>query len=198
MPRFIEFLLSFLLILLTIPLQLLTLLISSLFISPPPLYLSKRVGKDGVLYTHYKIKSMKAGKESGRVFFEQKRLNYCGKLLRKLHLDELPELYLILIGRMSFVGPRPLPRRLLKNLNTEIRQTVKPGWTGTAQLWLQRHGSLNKRLQIKLDNHYVKNRTFVYDLKLITATLTGVLKAKPIDMNPDSSSDRTAFNKTNL
>ncbi len=81
-------------------------------------------------YTHWEIRSMKSGKETGRVFFESGRINFWGRL----HLDELPELCLILSGRMSFVGPRPLPEKLLEGLDTATRETVRPGWTGPAQL----------------------------------------------------------------
>lgn len=195
MPRILEVPAAIVLLIITLPLILITLFISSAFIGFPPLYRSRRIGQHGVEYTHWKIKSMKSGKETGRVFFEARRINFCGRLLRRLHLDELPELFLILTGRMSFVGPRPLPASLLKGLDTEIRETVKPGWTGPAQLWLLRKGKLNKRLQIKLDNHYVKNRSFCYDLKIIAATVTGVFRSKPADLTPNGSPDRISFGK---
>jgi len=195
MPRFVEIITAAVLLIITLPLTITALFISALFIGFPPFYSSTRTGKNGVEYTHWKIRSMKSGKETGRVFFESARINFWGKLLRRLHMDELPELYLILSGRMSFVGPRPLPEKLLKNLDTAIRETVRPGWTGPAQLWLLRKGKLNKRLQIKLDNHYVSRRSFCYDLKIITATVTGVFKSKPADLTPNGSSDRISFGK---
>ncbi len=193
MPRFVEIITAVVLLIITLPLALAALLISALFIGFPPFYLSKRTGRNGVEYTHWKIRSMKSGKETGRVFFESARINLWGRLLRRLHLDELPELYLILAGRMSFVGPRPLPKKLLEGLDTAIRETVRPGWTGPAQLWLLRKGKLNKRLQIKLDTHYVNNRSFCYDLKIITATITGVFTSKPADLTPNGSPDRISF-----
>ena len=195
MPRFVEIIIAAALLIITLPLTLTALLISALFIGIPPFYSSARTGKNGVEYTHWKIRSMKKGRETGRVFFESGRINFWGKLLRRLHLDELPELYLILTGRMSFVGPRPLPEKLLEGLDTAIRETVRPGWTGPAQLWLLRKGKLSKRLQIKLDNHYVKRKSFCYDLKIITATVTGVFRSKPADLTPDGSPDRISFGK---
>ncbi len=195
MPRFVEIIAAAVLLIITLPLALTALLISALFIGFPPFYSSKRTGRNGVEYTHWKIRSMKSGKETGRVFFESARINLWGRLLRRLHLDELPELYLILAGRMSFVGPRPLPQKLLEGLDTATRETVRPGWSGPAQLWLLRKGKLNKRLQIKLDTHYVNRRSFCYDLKIITATITGVFTSKPADLTPNGSPDRILFGK---
>ena len=195
MPRFVEMLTAAVLIIITLPLTLTALLVSALFIGFPPFYSSTRIGKNGEEYTHWKIRSMKKGRETGRVFFESGRINFWGRLLRRLHLDELPELYLILSGRMSFAGPRPLPEKLLEGLDTTTRETVRPGWTGPAQLWLLRKGKLNKRLQIKLDTHYVNRRSFSYDLKIIAATITGVFRSKPADLTPNGSPDRISFGK---
>ncbi len=195
MPRFLEMITAAVLIIITLPLTLTALLISAVFIGFPPFYSSTRTGKNGEEYTHWKIKSMKKGREAGRVFFESSRMNFWGRLLRRLHLDELPELYLILTGRMSFAGPRPLPEKLLEGMDTEARETVRPGWTGPAQLLLMRKGKLNKRLQIKLDNHYVKRKSFCYDLSIITATLTGLFRSKPANLDPTGSPDRISFGK---
>lgn len=195
MPRFVEIITAAVLLIITLPLTLTALLVSALFIGFPPFHSSTRIGKSGKEYTHWKIRSMKKGRETGRVFFESGRINFWGRLLRRLHLDELPELYLILAGRMSFVGPRPLPEKLLEGLDTATRETVRPGWSGPAQLWLLRKGKLNKRLQIKLDTHYVNNRSFCYDLKIIAATVTGVFRSKPADLTPNGSPDRISFRK---
>ena len=145
------------------------------------------------MYTHPKIKSMKSGMETGRVFFEAHRINFWGRLIRRSHLDELPELFLILIGRMSFVGPRPLPASLLRGLDTSLRETVRPGWTGPAQLYLLRKGKLDKRLQIRLDLHYVRRRSPCYDLRILVATLTGVFSARAMNLDPGGSADRLSF-----
>ena len=193
MPRALEALAAFILIVITLPLTLIALLISSVFIGFPPFYLSRRIGRYGVQYTHPKIRSMKSGREAGRVFFEAHRINCCGRVLRRLHLDELPELFLILIGRMSFVGPRPLPASLVKGLDTSLRERVRPGWTGPAQLLLLRKGRLDKRLQIRLDSHYVRQRSPCYDLRILMATLSGVCRFSVVNLDPGGSADRTSF-----
>ncbi len=195
MPRLLEVPAAFILLVITLPLILVSLFISSVFIGFPPFYRSRRTGRYGVEYSHWKIRSMKKGKATGRVFFETHRINFWGRLLRRLHLDELPELFLILTGRMSFVGPRPLPASLLTGLDTTLRETVRPGWTGPAQLCLLRKGRLNKRLQIKLDSHYVNRRSLSYDLRILMATLTGVFRSGTANFDPGASPDRISFGK---
>lgn len=193
MPRPVEALAAIVLIVITLPLTLVVMVISSVFIGFPPFHLSRRRGRHGVEYTHCKIRSMKGGRETGRVFFETHRINCWGRILRQLHLDELPELFLILIGRMSFVGPRPLPASLLKGLDTDLRETVRPGWTGPAQLWLLRKGRLDKRLQMRLDSHYVRRRSLCYDLRILMATFAGVFRSHAVNLDPCGSADRLSF-----
>ncbi|MEN8208862.1 MAG: sugar transferase [Candidatus Fermentibacteria bacterium] len=196
MPRPVEVVAAVFLIVIALPLILAVMIISSIFIGFPPFHLSKRLGRYGVEYTHPKIRSMKSGRETGRVFFETHRINFWGRFLRLSHLDELPELFLILTGRMSFVGPRPLPASLLRDLDTSLRETVRPGWTGPAQLLLLRKGRLDKRLQIRLDSHYVLRRSPGYDMRILMATLSGVLRSPAADLDPAGSPDRISFGKT--
>jgi len=193
MPRPLEIAAAFVLLVITLPLTLVSLIISSLFIAFPPFYFSRRVGRFGVEYTHWKIRSMKKGRETGRVFFETDRINFWGKLLRRLHLDELPELLLILTGRMSFVGPRPLPALLQRGLDTSVRETVRPGWTGLAQLRLLRRGTLDKNLQIRLDTRYVNRRSAVYDLKILLATFRGVFESRALNLDPAGTAERISY-----
>lgn len=198
MIRIFDLLLASILLVLSLPFMLLALLLSSLFIGLPPIYLSPRKGKNGVLFNHLKIKSLLPGPEIGRIFFEQNRLNWCGRFLRKYHLDELPEIFHIISGKMSFVGPRPLPPKLLEGLETKNRETVPPGWTCTAQLLLLKKGKLNKHVQIRLDNLYVKKRSFYYNLRILAATGKYFLIRKELDLRPNSTPDRVKFKEQNL
>jgi len=194
MPRSVEVLAALLLVVATSPLLLASILISALFIGLPPFHISKRVGRNGVEYNHWKIRTMKEGEETGRVFFETDRIPPCGAVLRRLHIDELPELVLILLGKMSFVGPRPLPARLLAGLETAGRQKVRPGWTGPAQVVLLRKGKLNKRVQIRLDGVYVRRRSFGYDIRIVLATVAELFRRRrPLDLDPEASPDRARF-----
>ncbi len=195
MPRIMQIVLSSIALLLSLPLFLLSLLISAVFIGFPPFYRSSRRGLGGTEYTHWKIRSMKRGRETGRVFFEAHRLNSWGRLLRRLHLDEIPELCHIISGRMNIVGPRPLPSSLLEGLDTSLRDTVRPGWTGPAQVRLLRRGRLDKRLQIRLDNHYVRHRSIRYDIRIMFGTITAVFSGSRRDMDPRSTVDRIEFGR---
>jgi sugar transferase EpsL len=194
-PGFLQVAIASVVLVATLPLLVFSLLVSSMFIGFPPFHLSRRMGLHGREYTHWKIRSMKPGREAGRVFFEAHRLNPWGRLLRKLHLDELPELVLIITRRMDLVGPRPLPAGLLRGLDTSVRETVRPGWTGPAQLWLLRRGKLDRRLQIRLDTHYVARRSTLYDLRLMAATLRGFTRKAPLDMDPSATGDRVRFSR---
>jgi len=195
LPRALEIVIASVAFLLTLPLLVLSLLVSSLLIGFPPFYSSRRRGRGGVEYTHWKVRSMKSGRETGRVFFESHRLNKWGRFLRRLHLDELPELCHIISGRMSIVGPRPLPSSLLEGLDTSLRDTVKPGWTGPAQVRLLRTGRLDKRLQIRLDNHYVGHRSTLYDVRIMLGTISAAFTGRRQDMSPCSTADRIEFGK---
>ena len=193
MIRAVDVLVAGILIIIFSPLMVLVAVMVLVFIGSPLLYVTKRVGLNGVEYKHFKFKSMLAGEETGRIFFEQDRLNWCGKLLRTLHLDELPELFIIFIGKMSFVGPRPLPRHLLDGLETSLRETVPPGWTGPAQVRLLKHGSLDKQHQIELDNMYVERRSLIFNMKIISQTIVYSFQRKKLDLAPDSTDDRVKY-----
>ena len=178
MIRLMDIILSLLFIVLTLPLFMLIVLLLFVTHGYKIFYSMKRVGRYGKPYIHIKFRSMKKGTETGRVFFEQQRITKIGRILRATHIDELPELWLILFGKESFTGPRPLPQKLLKGLEQSLRQTVRPGWTGPAQIYLMRKGQLNKHLQIKLDNFYVNNRTFQFHCRLILATAVALFSKK--------------------
>ncbi len=162
---------SLFLLIILFPIILILIIISSTFIGFPPFYINSRVGKWGIKYKHFKIRSMKKGISYGREYFEQKRLSSYGRFIRKLHLDELPELLLILTGKMSFVGPRPLESRHLEKFDTQKREEVRPGWTGLAQIKLARKGILMGPEQIRFDTIYIKKRTFLYNMRIISATV---------------------------
>ncbi len=196
--RIFDIVLSLFLILLTSPLLILSLILSALFIGFPPIYISLRRRIEGRVFRHIKIRSMLPGTEVGRIFYEQHRLNGLGRMLRRTHLDELPELFHILSGKMSFVGPRPLLLPVLEIMDTRVRQTVPPGWTGPAQIWLLKTGLLSKPMQVRLDNHYVRRRSLKYNLRLIGATLYYSLKGKPPDLSPGSTEARVLFKKNDF
>ncbi|MBN1523874.1 MAG: sugar transferase [Spirochaetales bacterium] len=177
--RLFDILFSIVLIVFLAPVIFISLCVSAVFIGFPPLYGSTRVGKHGKLYRHIKIKTMLPGKELGRSYFESHRLNTTGKILRRYHLDELPELFLILSGITSFVGPRPLMPQFLKKFNTGARETVVPGWTCLAQIKLLRRGILPGPEQIRLDAIYAKKKSLLYNVKIMAATIQSFLQRKP-------------------
>lgn len=194
MIRACDLLLALVLIVLSLPVFLLLVLLLLVVNRGGVFYVMERSGLRGRPYRHVKFRTMRPGPEVGRVFFEQGRLTRTGRVLRALHLDELPELWLILCGKMSFVGPRPLPPRLLAGLDTALRQTVRPGWTGPAQLVLLRRGKLDKNLQLRLDNRWVRRRSLRFHLRLLGATLCIFFfrRAAP-DLDPAATEARRRF-----
>lgn len=153
--------------------------LSALFVGAPPFYVSKRIGRGGVPYRHVKLRTMRPGPEYGRAYFEEARLTRAGRFLRRFHLDELPELFLILNGRLSFVGPRPLPARFLQKFDCTERERVRPGWTGLAQVKLLRRGILLGPEQIRLDGIYARKRSLRYHLRVLAATFVAFRRRRP-------------------
>ena len=140
----------------------------------PVMYNAKRIGRDLKPFKMYKFRTMKTECEgAGRVTSDT--LTKPGRLLRKLSLDELPQLLNILRGDMSFIGPRPLTERYVPWYTTEqnLRHSVRPGLTGLAQI----SGRINLRWdkRFAFDVHYVRNLSFKEDLRIFFATFKKLL-----------------------
>lgn len=149
--------------------------------SPGPIFYSqKRVGKDGKIFTLYKFRTMKIGAEENGpqwVVANDHRINKIGKILRKTHIDELPQFYNIFKNDISFVGPRPeRPEELIKCLKKEIpfyhlRHLLKQGFTGWAQINYHYVASIEEaKERFQYDLYYIKNRSFFLDLAIILKT----------------------------
>lgn len=143
----------------------------------PALFTQERPGKDGKLFKLYKFRSMTSERDaSGELLPDEVRLTRFGKLLRSTSLDELPELFNILKGDMSLIGPRPLLVRYLPYYTEEEshRHDVRPGLTGYAQV--NGRNALGWEERFAYDLEYVKNVSFLMDLKIIGMTVGKVLK----------------------
>lgn len=163
------------------PLLALTALAVRRRLGAPVLFCQKRVGKDARLFTLYKFRTMTdARAENGAPLSDEKRLTRFGTFLRSTSLDELPELWNILVGDMSFVGPRPLlPDYLPHYTETErCRHAMRPGLTGLAQINGRNALSWDDRLA--LDVWYVDHWSLWLDLKIAWSTLAVVLRRRGI------------------
>jgi len=148
----------------------------------PVLYKQQRVGKDGKIFTLYKFRTMTedAEKKVGPVLAQKDdpRVTKIGKLLRKTRLDELPQLFNVLIGNMSLVGPRPERPHFTKLHKTlqGIRLAVKPGLTGLAQI--RSFYDLRPAHKIKYDYLYIQRRSLLLNLYILAMTIPVVLLKK--------------------
>ena len=145
-----------------------------------PIYRQTRVGKGGAPFTLYKFRSMRNDAEKdGPVWWKKDddRTTKVGAFLRRTHLDELPQLFNILWGDMSFVGPRPERPEFVESLKREIphylvRQTIKPGLTGWAQIKFRYAGTLLEwKDKFEYDLYYIENRNFLIDAGVIAKTV---------------------------
>ena len=142
----------------------------------PMLFSQMRAGKGGKPFRLVKFRTMRDGNEADGV-----RLTRLGRILRKMSLDELPELLLVLTGRLSLVGPRPLPVRYLPRYSPEQarRHEVRPGITG----WAQVHGrnGVPWAERFRLDVWYVDHASFLLDVKILFLTVFTVLGASGVN-----------------
>ena len=146
-----------------------------------PFFCQERSGKDEKIFKLIKFRTMTTERDDdGNYLPDEVRLNKYGRFLRATSLDELPELFNILKGDMSIIGPRPLLVRYLDRYNEEQkhRHDVRPGLTGYAQA----HGRNNVSWEDKfaMDVWYTKNITFVNDVKIIIDTVRAVVKKEGI------------------
>lgn len=142
----------------------------------PVIFCQERPGKDGKIFRMYKFRSMTDARDKdGTLLPDEDRLTKLGRILRATSLDELPELWNILKGDMSIVGPRPLLVRYLPLYNEEQRHRhdVRPGLTGLSQA--VGDVDMTWERQFQLDVEYVGHMTFFGDVKIILLTVKRVL-----------------------
>jgi len=150
--------------------------------SPGPIIFSqKRVGKDNKVFTLYKFRTMRGEKDLG-VWAKEKdeRIFFFGKILRRLHLDELPQVINILKNELSFVGPRPEQVNIVNDLEKKIkffniRHLILPGITGWAQVNYKYAGSIEEsKIKLEYDLYYLKNKNIILDLLIIFKTIFSI------------------------
>lgn len=175
--------------LLTLPVILLTIIAIKLEggLRFPILYSQERVGLNGKHFYIYKFTSMRTDAEKDGVKWAQKddpRVTKVGKFIRKFRIDELPQLYNVLIGDMYFVGPRPERPQFTEGFIHSIpfynqRHSVKPGLTGWAQLKYPYGSSEKDALEkLKFDLYYIRNRNFTLDMLILLKTSEIILFGK--------------------
>ncbi|MDR2755506.1 MAG: sugar transferase [Planctomycetaceae bacterium] len=161
----------------TIPIVILTIAVVRLTSKGPGIYKQVRLGKDGKAFTIYKIRSMRVDAElaTGPIWAARKdyRVTLVGKFIRKTHIDELPQLYNVLRGEMSLIGPRPERPEFVNELEKRIdgycyRFLVKPGVTGLAQLNQASDVNLNDvRQKLIYDFEYIEKASLWFDCRLV-------------------------------
>ena len=175
--RFLDIFISLTAIIILSPLLLFLWILVRIKLGKPALFTQERPGKNEKIFKLYKFRSMTDGRdEKGELLPDEVRLTSFGKLLRASSLDELPELFNILRGDMSLIGPRPLLVRYLPyyTLKERHRHDVRPGLTGLAQV--NGRNALGWEQRFAFDLEYVNHLTLGMDLKIIGMTVGKVLK----------------------
>ena len=171
-------------ILLTMPLMILTAICIKMESKGPVIFSQSRMGLDEKPFILYKFRSMYFDAEKkGAVWAQEKdpRITRVGKIIRFLRIDELPQMWNVLKGEMSFVGPRPEQLEFVRQLEKEIpyymlRHNVKPGITGWAQVNYNYGASINDALEkLQFDLYYIKNRGFLLDVYIMMRTIRVII-----------------------
>lgn len=193
----LDFILAFLLIIIFSPIILIVALLIKLKLGSPILFTQERPGLNGKIFRIYKFRTMSDERDSkGDLLSDELRLKGFGKFIRKSSLDELPQLFNVLKGEMSFVGPRPLLVEYLKLYNQEQtkRHNVKPGITGWAQV--NGRNAISWEEKFKLDVYYVEHISFMLDCKILYMTFFKVLKRKDINSNTNITMEKFTGNQS--
>jgi sugar transferase EpsL len=191
MKRLFDILVSLTALLLLAPVLLVVAILVRLKLGSPVLFKQTRPGFRCGLFTIYKFRTMlsRTHDEQGRQLPDDRRLTRFGRMLRATSLDELPELFNVLKGDMSLVGPRPLMTKYLDRYTPEQnrRHEVKPGITG----WAQVNGRNNMTWEQKFDYDvwYVDHRSFGLDLKILVLTAWHVIRRSDINKEGHATVD---------
>lgn len=180
--RWMDIVLSFMAIVALSPILAVVAILVRIKLGSPVLFKQERPGKDEKIFKLYKFRTMTDARDrEGNLLSDEVRLTKFGKLLRSTSLDELPELFNILKGDMSVVGPRPLLVKYLPRYNEEQkrRHEVRPGLSGLAQV--NGRNAISWEDRFKYDIEYVDHVTFLGDWKIIFKTIWNVIKRDGIN-----------------
>lgn len=193
--RFFDFVLSLIAIIILSPVYIIVAILVRVKLGSPVIFTQERPGKDEKIFKMYKFRSMTSETdEEGNLLPDEVRLTSFGKKLRSTSLDELPELFNILKGDMSIVGPRPLLVKYLPLYNDlqKHRHDVSPGLTGWAQV--NGRNAISWEDKFRLDVEYTEKCSFLLDLKILFMTVSSVLKKEGI--SSDTSVTMNEFTGT--
>lgn len=183
MKRVLDIIFSIILLIICSPLFFIISCVIKLDSEGPVFFKQRRIGKGNKAFIILKFRTMKPGTPDlpTHLINPSDYVTKIGKILRKSSLDELPQLFNILIGNMSFVGPRPSlynQQDLIEERTTRGIHNLIPGVTGWAQI--NGRDEISTFEKVYLDEYYYINRTLLFDLKIILLTFVPVLKAKNI------------------
>ena len=179
--RYLDVFVSLMGLIVLSPIILLLIIIGAVEMKGNPFFMQQRPGKDEKIFNLIKFRTMTNKKDKdGKLLPDEQRLTAYGKFLRSTSLDELPELWNILKGDLSLIGPRPLLVKYLPLYNSyqRHRHDVRPGLTGYAQVHGRNQISWEKKFE--MDVWYVQHITFLGDLKILLDTVAVVLKREGI------------------
>ena len=193
---FFDFLVSLIVVICISPILLVVIILLAIANSGKPFFFQKRPGKSGKIFKIVKFKTMTDETDAnGKLLPDSERLTKIGTFVRKTSMDEIPQLFNVIAGQMSIIGPRPLLPQYLEIYSPEQmkRHLVKPGITGWAQIngrnaisWIQK---------FEYDIWYVKHQSFLLDLKIIFMTIKKVLISEGI--NTENMATTEPFNGSN-
>lgn len=194
--RFLDFILSLCAVIVLSPVLLILIVLGTIFMRGNPFFFQERPGKDEKIFKLIKFRTMdnRRGAE-GNLLPDSVRLNKYGRFLRSTSLDELPELFNILKGDMSIIGPRPLLPRDVAYMNDvqHQRHIVRPGLTGLAQC--SGRNSMNWDVKLATDIEYVTNLSFRLDCRIFLLTIVKVLKREDVEFDEGADMDLKDWNE---
>lgn len=194
--RFLDILGSIILIVITLPIMIVVAILIYFKLSKSVIFTQARPGLNAKIFKIYKFKTMSEERdENGELLPDAQRLTKFGKTIRSLSLDELPQLFNVLKGDMSFIGPRPLLIEYLPlyNARQAKRHNVRPGITGLAQV--NGRNAISWEQKFKFDVEYVENLSFIMDVKIALMTVKKVLNRSGVSKEGHVTTEK--FDGTN-
>lgn len=187
----LDFIFSFISFLILLPVFVILTVLLTVFNKGKPFFFQERPGKNGKIFKVIKFRTMSDFKDkTGNLLPDEQRLTRVGIFVRKTSLDEIPQLINVIIGNMSFIGPRPLLSEYLPLYNDfqKRRHEVRPGITGWAQVNGRNILSWDKKFEF--DIWYVDNISFILDIKILFLTFVKVFKSEGISSSTSATMEK--------